>query len=261
MVIKAQGRGPGHVSRNTVQGILATLFAGGVKGGVWLPENSGVAVGNGVATVTDTSPNAVSATQAVGLSQPIRRNNATTGFDYLEFDGSDDSLSTAAIDLTGTDAVTIFAALHTVSQASAGVVAELSASAPLNTGTFVLQSPSGAAVQGISYSTRGDAAALSVATANSVGAAPVSHVITAQSDISTDTATIRLNGIEAATSAADQGAGNYGNYSLFIGSRNGSSRRLNGHLYGLIVLGRAANAAEVTAVEQLFARRIGVTLP
>lgn len=236
------------------------LFASGEKGGIWLPENSDVAVGNAVSTVTDASPNAVGATQGVGASQPIRRNNATTGFDYLEFDGTDDWLSTAAIDLTGTDAVTVFAALRTVSQAVGGVVAELSASAPLNTGTFILQSPSGAAVEGISYSTRGDAAALSVATANSVGAAPVSHVITAQSDISTDTATIRLNGVEAATSAADQGAGNYGNYSLFIGSRNGTSRRLNGHLYGLIVLGRTATAAEITAVERFFAARIGVIL-
>ena len=79
--------------------------------------------------------------------------------------------------------------------------------------------------------------------------APITNVVTGLNDISGDLVRIRVNGVQAGQSTTDQGTGNFGSYALYIGSRAGSSNRFNGHLYGLVVVGRALTSTEITNME------------
>jgi len=99
------------------------------------------------------------------------------------------------------------------------------------------------------------------AVTSSTFAAPTSNVLTAIGDIAADVSQLRVNGSVAATSAVDLGTGNYGNYPLFIGRRNSATLPFNGRDYGLIVVGKAASAGEITDTETwLAARTAQVTL-
>ena len=75
----------------------------------------------------------------------------TTAFDVTESgqrdcygvraDGTDDFYTTASTDFTGTDKVTVFAAVRKLSDAASGTVVELSSNAASNDGAFLLRAP------------------------------------------------------------------------------------------------------------------------
>ena len=88
-------------------------------------------------------------------------------------------------------------------------------------------------------------------------AAPITNVTTGIGNISGDIATLRVNGVQAATSTADQGAGNFGNYPLFIGRRNNASLPFNGRLFSLIVRGAASSVTEIADTELWVNARTG----
>ena len=181
-----------------------------------------------------------------------QRVNAATDYDtngfplYLAFDGVDDSLSTASIDFSATDKMTVFAGVRKLSDAAVGIVAELSADVNVNNGTFWLIAPQNAGVANVNFASKGTLLAGIGATGLT---APVTTVLSGLSDISGDTVVLRLNGVQSGTSAADQGTGNYGNYPLYIGRRGGSSLPFNGRLYSLIVRGAASNADQISRTE------------
>jgi len=196
------------------------------------------------------------------LNQPAyQRVGAATDYDtngflpYLACDGSDDAMSTSAIDFSGTDKMTVFAGVRKLSDAAQAVIVELSADINSNNGTFRLLSTDGTT---LSYqfankgTTRRDAD-------TSGYAAPITNVVTGIGDISGDVSIIRLNGAQIDSNTADQGSGNYGNnYKLFIGARNdGASQRLTGRIYSLIVRGAASSAAEIAATEAYINARTG----
>ena len=58
----------------------------------------------------------------------------------------------------------------------------------------------------------------------------------------------------------DQGTGNYGNYPLYIGRRGGAALPFNGHIYGLIGIGKLVSDNEIVNIEKELAKRVGVTL-
>ena len=85
--------------------------------------------------------------------------------------------------------------------------------------------------------------------------------MTGLGDISGDLATLRINGTQAAQVTGDQGTGNFGNYPLFIGRRNNAALPFNGKDYGIVIVGKAASAGEITDTETwLAARTAQVTL-
>lgn len=101
----------------------------------------------------------------------------------------------------------------------------------------------------------------SYASVTSGYARPSLNVLTGLGDISGDSAILRVDGSAVATSTADQGTGNYGNYPLNIGARDsGASLPFDGHLYGLIVRGASSDATEISNTETYLANRSGVTL-
>lgn len=185
---------------------------------------------------------------------PYQRVTTSTDYDtagfpmYLRFDGVDDWLATNSIDFTGTDKMTVFAGVRKLSDAAGAFVAELSVSRGLNAGTWSLLAPGGIGVrQGYYFSSKG-----TLDSSNGVDsgfAPPITNVLTGIGDISGDLATLRVNGTQAASSTADQGTGNYGNYPLYIGCRGGTTLPFNGQLFGLVIRGALSSTGEIQGSE------------
>ena len=185
----------------------------------------------------------------------------TSGFPlYLRFDGIDDSMYTPAnLNLSGTDKVAVFAGVRKLSDAAAGVLTEFTADINANNGSFIVTAPSGAGGANYLFGSKGTIRV--DATGTATFAAPVSSVVCGIGDIAGDVATLRVNGSQNATNAANQGAGNYANAALYIGSRANSSIWLNGHLHSLIIAGSAVSAGNISATEQWVAQRTGIVIP
>lgn len=166
----------------------------------------------------------------------------------LYFDGTDDWLSTAAIDFTATDEISIFSGARKNSDAAANVLIELSASMASNVGTFILVTKN-TATQLWASGARGDAAFTSGIFGYSTQAAPDTAVITSLHDISGDLSTFRRNGVAATSSTDNKGTGNFGNYALYIGRRGGTTLPFKGNLYPIIIRGALSSAEEIAAAE------------
>ena len=178
---------------------------------------------------------------------------------YVQYDGSDDSMSTAAIDFTATDKMSVFAGVRKLSDAATAVLLEHSASIDNNNGTFLLTAPSGNGAVSHRFSSKGTV--LVDAGAGTFAVAPISSVLSGLGNISGDVVTLRRNGTQVAQSTLDQGTGNYGNYPMFIGRRNNATLPFNGKDYGILVVGKAVTPTEITDTETwLAAKTSGVTL-
>lgn len=210
------------------------------------------ASGDGIGSATDLSPNGKHASSAGG-SRP-----AWDSAGYATFDGFDDYLQTAAIDFSATDAVTIVAAVRKGTDASTGTVIEASGDSGVNNGSFAIFAPLGAGTS-VAFRSKGTTSIASAT--DSANAAPVTAAFTGSGDISSDLCALRKNGVQTATTAADQGAGSYGNYALNIGARNTASLFFNGRIYRLLVIGRALTATERNAAERWAAQPVGITIP
>jgi hypothetical protein len=174
----------------------------------------------------------------------------TSGFPlYLKFDGTDDSLATASVDFSATDKMSVFAGARKLSDAAAGIFAELSATVATNDGAFYFALPEDTGASGnYSWKSRGNVNPLVPVKSGTI-LAPNTAVLTGLGNISGDVATLRVNGTQAATSSVDQGTGNYGNYPLYIGRRNNASLPYNGRLYSLIVRGAQSTDAQIASTE------------
>lgn len=188
----------------------------------------------------------------------------TSGFPpYLAFDGSDDAMATSAINFSATDKMSMFAGVRKIGSA-ASMLVEFSADWNSNQGTFVAGVNTDGTITTTTdvFASRGTAAANTNQFAVSGGfAAPVSLVYTNTANISGGLTTIRINGAASGTNGTGgQGTGNFGNHPLYIGARNNAASFLNGRLYSLIVLGRAATAAEIVSTERWVGAKAGVVL-
>jgi len=175
---------------------------------------------------------------------------------YLAYDGTSSAMATSAIDFTGTSKMSVFAGLTKLSDAAQTAVAELSATIATNNGSFLLTAPNSAAAN-YNFSSKGTTQVDNTVTTY---ASPNTSVISGLADISAPSNIIRVNGVQAGSSASSQGTGNFGNYPLFIGSRNNASLRFNGRLYGMVVRGAAMSAAQIIPTERWLAGKTGVTI-
>lgn len=169
----------------------------------------------------------------------------TTGFPlYLRFDGTDDSLVTATINPGSVDKAQVFAGARNLSDASAGIVAELSASLTANSGAFYLVAGNNGTI-GWTAAARGSATIAAGQAAAYAVSAPNTSVICATYNISADLNTIRVNTSAGTNGTADQGTGNFLPYPLYIGRRGGTTLPFKGQLYGLIARFSASNLSAV----------------
>jgi hypothetical protein len=188
--------------------------------------------------------------------RPYQR--VTTAFDVTESgqrdcfgvraDGTDDFYTTASVDLSGTDKVTVFAAIRKLSDAAIGEVVGLSTIA--SDGTFAILAPSSASAN-IGWSSKGTTTVSAIATGI---ASPATRIVTGFGDISSDVARIRINGVQAAETLTDQGTGNYRNDILHLFRRGGTTLPFNGNLYALIVAGGSYPLSTIQRVERILSR-------
>lgn len=202
---------------------------------------------------------------AADAAYPYQRVAAAT--DYADvgvprsflFDGFDDSLYTASnMDLSGTDKVTVLAGVRKLSDGAAGMLAETSASANVQNGSFFIAVPDNIGALGdFGICIRGTTVGY---LSSGVVLAPVTRVLSLLSSISAPSRELRLNAVQVAASALSLGTGNFGSHVLFIGRRNNASIPFNGKAYQLIVRGALTDAATLVQAERFVAQRTGITL-
>jgi hypothetical protein len=191
-------------------------------------------------------------------STPTAYQRVTTAFDVTEagqrdcfgvrFDGTDDGYATAGnVDFSGTDAVTVFAAVRKLSDAAGGSVVLLGTSG--SNGFFSMTAPSGAFTN-VRFDSRGTTTRFVERSA----ASPAYRILTGEASISSPLVRIRSispNGSVATQSNTDsQGTGNYANAVLSISD----SLRFNGNLYALIVAGGSYPLSTIQRVERILSR-------
>lgn len=220
--------------------------------------------GQPVGLILDKSGRGNHAYQTTSASQPILRQNATTGAYYLEFDGSDDSLQTSNIDFTATDKVSLFTGVQKLRSSTAESILELGVLPYDGVGTFWLTTNALAPDDvwmaiAQSWNARTGFSKITPVANNFIFSAKLDFA----GSVATDEVKPRLNGSTTGFTRGlleHAGTGNFGNHSLYIGRRAGTSLPFNGHIYGLIGVGRLTTDDETMALEKLMAENTGVTL-
>ena len=202
------------------------------------------------------------------MSQPSPYQRVTTQHDvteagvasvgYLYFDGVSNFMGMATSTITpGTDKVQVFAGVRKLSDATPGCLVELGSSISVNARTFALFAPGTGGSADYYFGTRGTA--LQNLQTSAVYPAPISNVVTALSDISGDTASLRVNGTQAVLNTGDQGTGNFDSYPLNVGRRSGGTLPFKGHLYSLITrFGPTLDAPTITSTEIWVGDKTGI---
>jgi hypothetical protein len=258
---------------NTLASIIKSLFANNEQGFFYDPNDLSTmyqdavgtipvtAAGQPVGLMKDKSGRSNHAYQTTSASRPTLQRNATTGAYYLVFDGADDFLLTNNIDFTAADKVSLFAGVRKLSDAVQGSVVELGRGVFLETsGSFVLNAPTARGIASYrSYAQGGSSGAL-VATTSGTYPAPISNVLTMRVDIANKISKLNVDSRDVSTTTGSTLNGNFGNYPLYIGRRNGQFIPFNGHIYSLIGVGKLVSDTETTAIEKELAKRTGATL-
>ena len=182
-----------------------------------------------------------------------------TDQNYLVFDGADDFLQTSNTDFTGTDKVSLFIGLQKRSDTRFATLCELSPSWIANNGTFVINAPSGNGAKNYSAGSKlSSPYGSSLQAISSLNfASPISNILTVKYSEITE---LWIDGVLNSTAVGTKGTGNYGNYPLYIGRQGGTSNSFDGHIYGLIGVGKLVSKDETTTIEKELAKRVGVTL-
>ena len=235
----------------------ASLFSSGEQGVWYDPSDLSTlyqdaagtipvtAVGQPVGKILDKSGRGNHAFQATATSRPVLRQDASGRY-YLSFDGVDDWMQTNRIDFTSTDKMTVMAGVRKLSDAATATLFETSSSIINNNGTLFFGSPT--STNSYQFNSKGSSESIA-GSGKGVYVAPITNVVAGISDISGDSVILRVNGNQVAQSTADQGTGNYGNYPLYLGSRDGLYFRFNGWLYSLIIRGAQSTEQQIASAE------------
>lgn len=262
----------GYASNFTQQ--IQKLFANGEQGFFYDPNDLSTmfkdaagttpvtAVGQPVGLIRDKSGRNNHASQSASASRPILQRNATTGANYLEFDGSDDYLIVAKGNLkflhdgTGANGFIGF------KPSGAMVYHTL-----LNTGNLGNSTNVGYALAQDDRDGNGNILNM---VSNGSGTLHVNKVIT--TGISANhrivsfknkigTHVLRLNGKEVLNSSTETGSPStsVSSNDLWIG-RAPAGLPFSGNLYGLLCIARLTTDSETIAIEKEIAKLVGVTL-
>ena len=248
------------------------LFQNGEKG-VWIDpsdlstlfQDSGgttpvTAAGQTVALAKDKSGNG----KDVTLTN-VKLDIDSAGNYFLIVNSGTPGGSTASIDFTGTNKMSVFAAVRKLSDSAVAIVCELSANTNSNAGSFYLSAPDNpvAASGYFASAARGTALIASnqeAITTSSSYAAPITEIISTTHDISGNLSKLWLNRAATTDGTGSKGSGNFGNYPLYLFARGGTTVSFSGRLYGLIVRGAMSSANEIFLAERWLAQKAGVTL-
>jgi hypothetical protein len=167
---------------------------------------------------------------------------------YLSFDGVDDGMVTGTI-TPAIDKVQVFVGLRKLSDAGIGIFIESSSGIGGNNGCIQISAPGTGATSNYTFQSKGTVSGAASYTNASV-AAPVTNVVSGIGEIAADISILRVNGSQVATSATDQGTGNYLAYPLYIGRRGGTTLPYNGRIYSMITrFGSNLTTGQITSTE------------
>jgi hypothetical protein len=201
-------------------------------------------------------------------STPTAYQRVTTAFDVTEAgqrdcfgvraDGIDDFYQ-RAINFSGTDKVTVFAAVRKFVDSGAGWITELSTNVASVDGTFAVVASSSlgdASRRTYSGFTRGTVSTRQVS--SGLVAAPSTNIFTSEFDngaVTADQVKNRLNGVPNTLGTdSTTSPGNFINATLNLFARNGTTLFFNGNLYALIVAGGSYPLSTIQRVERILSR-------
>lgn len=256
----------------------ASLFASGEQGAWYDPsdfatmfqDSAGTtpvtAVGQSVGKINDKSGRGNHATQATAAARPVLRQDANSKY-YLEFDGVDDSLSTADIDFTATNKVSTWCGVsRTIGNDNIQTLFETGSNVGNVIGTFDQFFPIDYAQNNLLFATNGNGPSYgggTVVNSIAIGTPIVTSCVYDNSGVLvTDQTKPRINGVlKSLINTETTTNGNYGNLPLNIANRQGGSFRFYGCIYSLIIRGALSTPQEITDTEKWVADKTGVTLP
>ena len=188
---------------------------------------------------------------------------SATDYDYVGFpskikhNGTNSFLYTAStMDLSATDKLTVFAGVQKLSDAGVMIIETSAGAGFTNPGSFFFSTSQNVIGD---YAFYGGASGFSIVS-GSAHIAPSSGVITLINSVSPASKKLRYNGTQEASSSSSQGTGNFGNYTLYVGARAGTSLWLNGAWTQQIIRGALTSDAQVAQAERFVANKTGVTL-
>lgn len=234
---------------------------------LWLKADAGIGVADGAAvgTWSDQSGKGNHATQATGGNQPIFRATGIGSLPAVDFDGSNDNLATAAIDLSDRNGATLYVVARPDTVAADAVLVESSATYASNAGAFVAyydNTTSGCWVVGANNGSAG-----SFELWGAVPTASTAVLVTGRYDTSAlrhaengavngDPLGAYINNPKSANVRS-----NLGTYAVNIGSRNGgASLPFDGRIGEILLYRRRHTPDERIAVEAYLAARWGITV-
>lgn len=244
----------------------STLFADGTKGSWYdmsdlstmfkVDGTTPAVVGEAVGKINDKSGNGHHLIQTNSAKCPILRVD-TDGKLCLDFTTDDGMRTTSDLlfDTAGVNTMSVFAAAKKESADLNQTVAELSNSVGSNNGAFRLF-----------YSSANQWRAIQKGTvANTIVSASIGNpdksILTTVASIAAPSHDFRRNGSSISSNTNSLGTGSYGDYPLSIGGRaNGASANLDGKIYALVVLGKLADATEISNVEAYLSDKAGVSI-
>jgi hypothetical protein len=187
---------------------------------------------------------AVTAYQKV-VSQYEVTEDGVQSASYLAFDGVDDGMVTGTI-TPATNKAQVFTGARKLSDAATQVMYETSTTT--TTGTL-------SSLPGFDGSTPGPyweawSSGVNIIT-SATYPAPQTVVQTHIADIAAPVSTLRINGVQAATSSASQGAGDFIAGALNLGKRSNGNFPFNGRIYSLIMrFGANLTTGQITSTER-----------
>lgn len=224
----------------------------------WLhPDGAPVASGTAVAVVRDWSGRNTSLSQATASKQPLAAGRQ--GIPCFTFDGVNDAIEVATIDLSATQAITV-AVVEFRPVATGGTIWEFSA----NQNTFAGGYGAFANDNGQSFATSYAAAATYQykVVASAIGSWRAWVVVANRSLAAADEQSVFSMGNKItsfAVTIAGEITGSWGNYASWVGSRNnGTSYPMNGSVAQVLLLDRALSTSDAATLSLEIAQAAGV---
>lgn len=187
-----------------------------------------------VATWADSSGIGNDATNAASGERPLYKTNIVNSLPAVLFDGSDDQLQLAAIDLSGTSAVTIFAVAGDIGAGSDNVIYEFSDNSNSYTDSFTILRTSGNVVDSFFP---GNAGYSEFATTGTLTTGFKLIAVILDKSLATNEATAWLNNDNSGSRPNNSNNTNaFGNRPSYIGKReSGGGLALNGYIAELLL--------------------------
>lgn len=194
--------------------------------------------------------NSWSLSQGTASNQPAYTTAGINGRNCVTFDGTNDGLSVASF-APGSNKVTVWA-VFTAASGTFQVLAETSSNYNANDDSFVVYRETTNKVEASMRDTTTGSYPLGYARFQSSGTLTTTvglAVAVFDRSLGSSKTTVHLNGSSAGTRPEDsQGSTNFASYTLYVGSRGGSSSFLNGKIGELGVVAGALGSTDLASL-------------